>query len=454
MEIVLLFFVALTFFVYCCRNWKSAVFIALFLAVVEGALRKWFLPQASILVFFLKDFTLLGAYTGYYIGPFLKRKPTYTVPILSDSIFFITLCFGAMIFNPALGSPIVGIIGAKLYIFYIPLMFMTRDLFKDTLELRRFLQIFTLCMIPIAILAIIQFFSPSSSPLNVYLGGKEADATVGQFVRVTGTFSYIAGYVTYLTVCLAFVLPLIFTEPKFIWNLINLCTASLIAITGFMTGSRTSLIAIGFMFTGFTFMQLDFSKGAKKYFVRFLIPSIFITIFVARYFNDAVNAFIYRAQTSGGLSSRITGSFTEIFDFARVSDLFGFGPGSTYQATPILRSMLNLPIGDQIPVGYEGELGRVILEIGPFGFLLWYGLRVYLLWLLWRSIKSLSNPLLRSLGQTTFLLQIISLPAQIVFIHTSALYYWFLNGFIFLLPNLQNLEKPTSLPSTINTKSL
>src|SRR5689334_10552068 len=49
-------------------NWQLSVKVALVLAVIEGALRKWALPQASQLIYFLKDFVLLGAYLSYFSG--------------------------------------------------------------------------------------------------------------------------------------------------------------------------------------------------------------------------------------------------------------------------------------------------------------------------------------------------------------------------------------------------
>jgi hypothetical protein len=38
----------------------------LILVVLEGALRKWVLPQASQFIYFLKDFVLIGAYLRYF----------------------------------------------------------------------------------------------------------------------------------------------------------------------------------------------------------------------------------------------------------------------------------------------------------------------------------------------------------------------------------------------------
>ena len=43
-------------------NWRRSLKTVLVLVVLEGALRKWVLPQASDLLYFLKDFILINAF--------------------------------------------------------------------------------------------------------------------------------------------------------------------------------------------------------------------------------------------------------------------------------------------------------------------------------------------------------------------------------------------------------
>ncbi|MFM6609252.1 MAG: hypothetical protein ACKPJQ_07400, partial [Dolichospermum sp.] len=63
----LLVLIALTFIVYLSSlNWRKSLKFALVIVVLEGALRKWVLPQASDMIYFLKDIILLGAYLKFY----------------------------------------------------------------------------------------------------------------------------------------------------------------------------------------------------------------------------------------------------------------------------------------------------------------------------------------------------------------------------------------------------
>jgi hypothetical protein len=99
-----------------------------------------------------------------------------------------------------------------------------------------------------------------------------------------------------------------------------------------------------------------------------------------------------------------------------------------------------LPRGEFIPTYYEAEMGRVALELGPIGFGLWYGLRVSLLISLWLVFRKLKRPFLRELALAAFLIHAIQINGHLVFHHTFSVYYWFLSGFIFLLPRLEQME--------------
>ena len=55
-------------------NWRQCVKTALFILIIEGALRKWVWPEYGYYIFFLKDFVLLVAYIKFYSSPSLLSK--------------------------------------------------------------------------------------------------------------------------------------------------------------------------------------------------------------------------------------------------------------------------------------------------------------------------------------------------------------------------------------------
>lgn len=423
-------------------NWRRAVVAALVIAVLEGALRKWVLPQASQLIYFLKDFVLLGAYISYFTAP--KATGHYKIRN-STVLFLIRLMFAWCVFqafNPSLGSPIIGFFGLKNYFFYMPLMWMLPSMFSTEEDLYRFVRSYMVLLIPVALLAIAQFFSPPDSPLNVYAWGEESlGIAVGgdlKSVRVTGTFSYIVGYTVYFGACLCLLLPLLSLSQPPLWRWLTIGELLLIAATSFMTGARGFIITAVFLIGGFIAFQGSSGFSALYRTVKKLVlPGLIAFVVVAFGFQSAVNSLWLRFTQNQDLSQRITGGSLEAFTNFQFKGLDGFGVGATFQANPIIRSLLGLPPGEEIPVFFEGEMGRIALEVGPIGFFLWYGIKLFLLFLLFRTFWTLKRPFLKQLALSAFLLQVVNFTGQLVNNHTANLYHWFFFGFIFLLPQLE-----------------
>ncbi|MCB0212172.1 MAG: hypothetical protein KDJ52_22705, partial [Anaerolineae bacterium] len=96
---------AAVIFLFAAQDWQRAIKLALILVVLEGALRKWVLPQASELIYFLKDIVLLGAYISYYHSPIRRQGTPAQKSIFQFWLVLMTLWCMAEVFNPRLGSP-------------------------------------------------------------------------------------------------------------------------------------------------------------------------------------------------------------------------------------------------------------------------------------------------------------------------------------------------------------
>src|SRR5437588_9306490 len=83
-------------------NWRWSVKAALVLVVLEGAIRKWVLPQASDAVYFLKDFVLLGAYLRYFVLTDLRRRTRMFLD-LNVILVIVSVIVLLQVLNPALG---------------------------------------------------------------------------------------------------------------------------------------------------------------------------------------------------------------------------------------------------------------------------------------------------------------------------------------------------------------
>jgi hypothetical protein len=430
-------------------NWRKLIYITLTLVIFEGVLRKWVLPQASDALYFLKDFILLAAYVNYY---FASKTPPIVANTKFNKIFtefvwiIFAICF-IQAFNPSLGSIFIGLFGIKNYLFYIPLVWMLPNLFTSKEELYKFLRFYLLLTIPVCILAIIQFFSPADSPINVYAGNIENIATFGVggedgAVRVTGTFPYISGFGIYLSASLILILPLISIRQTIIWQLLTIFEALLVITSSFMTGSRAVVFFAIIYFVGYLII-LFFTKTYlfNISYKKFIIPAIVVFLTITLFFNKSVDLFSQR--TVDNQEEGYTRILTPLIEPWLLPLRFdGYGTGASHQATPKLRELLKVSANDvELPPPNDGSSIKVMLDLGPIGLIAWDGLRLYLLFAFWYTFKKLQDPLITQLGLSILLFQAILFTTTIVSNPTFSLYYWFFTGFIFLLPKLDRIKQ-------------
>jgi hypothetical protein len=426
-------------------KWRRAVKAVFLLIVIEGALRKWVFPQANEMLYFLKDIVLLGVYFNFYFFSGSKEKLFPKVNLIKVfTIFVIGWCL-FQVFNPSLGSPLIGFFGLRGYLLYLPLIWILPFMFQSEEELYIFWRTHFLLLIPVGIIGIVQFFSPASSFINAYSNedNRVIIATFGatSAVRITGTFSYISGYAIFLIVCFGLLIPFFSINQPFGWKLISLVEIFLLIVNSLMTGSRSVILAqVLFILCYIAARGLRQPESTVRFLMRLLVPAIVIALVTFIWFRPAVDAFWLRTTSNKDVPDRIAGSFTEPFDFIRYKELDGYGTGATHQAAPVLRKALNLPDGELIPIYYELEMGRILLELGPLGFLFWYGLRVIILIALMTTFWKLKRPFLRQLALAAFVIQAIQITGTLVFHHTFSVYYWFLSSFIFMLPRLEQIE--------------
>jgi hypothetical protein len=105
----------------------------------------------------------------------------------------------------------------------------------------------------------------------------------------------------------------------------------------------------------------------------------------------------------------------------------GYGAGSTHQATAALVPDLR-PLSWLDGLEAEVEPSRVMIELGPIGFVLHYSYRIALIVMAFGIATAAKRPAARvvAMGAAFFLLA--QLPGAIVFDVYCGIYFWFLAG--------------------------
>jgi hypothetical protein len=425
-------------------NWRKAVQVTMVLVIFEGALRKWFFPSSQDLVYFAKDVLLLGAYLGFFRDRTRLRFRPPAIPLVNVLLAASALVGLLQVFNPNLPNLLVGIFGFKAYFFYVPLLWLLPAAFRSDTELWTFLRRYVLITIPVGLLAVAQFFSPSSSVLNTYARTTGPIGTVitfgsSEYVRVTATFSFITGYTAYLLATAMLLLGVLGAlRWRFRGNLYFFLALVMDLLGMLMTGSRGPVFLLVAVFPLYWWLAVIRERGGGAAFGRLVVAMVLVAGFLSFAGEDALNAFYGRALGRADVPSRIASPLLSPFALLPEVGLVGYGIGATHQTAVTLAPHV-IPYSWLRGLLVEVESGRVMIELGPVGFGLVYLLRIVLSIVALRQVLLLRTRFHRALVIASLLFFLTSIPGGVVFDVTADLYYWFFAGLLLTAMRLDRL---------------
>jgi hypothetical protein len=430
-------------------NWRAAIKMAIVVALLEGGIRKWVFPSGQELVYFLKDGILLGAYLRVLFGNEPEFRLTH-LKLAANEILILCIIIGLGALNPNFGSPLQGLFGLKMYFMYLPLVFIMPRLFRSEEEAVRQLTWFLWIAVPICLLGLAQWKAGPDSILNVYAntGGRgPAGFGFGEKVRITGTFSYIAGHSTFLLFFTGLSLALLSEhKTKLPWLIVATIIPLLLGNT-LMNGARSLVMYICVLFGVFAFFGFAGQVGQGTKFRAILIAGAAMGVIVVTYL--FVDAYFYLSQrflrAGDSVSDRTTAWHTRSLEHAiNGAGVFGYGLGITFPASGSLAAALQLPPPRERPPLMESEPGQIWMETGPLGFLSWFGIRAIFILACVRAYGQARTPFQRSMAILAATISVLYLIGQIVGNHTGNILIHALIG-LALVPLL---ESTIPLPRT------
>ena len=379
------------------------VLLFYWLLVLEGAMRKWGLPQLEQAMFFSR---VPIAIACYWLALWHGRWPRTTMPLF--------LCYLSALVATALiplqltiGSygqqySLLAAYGWLNYFFYIPLAFLVAEQFqaKDIERLTRHAALLALASAPIVVL---QFVSPADSVINLGSGADESNqfknlgAALG-YVRPTGLFSSTAGQAQFLASTAALLIAaLLSVSRKRNMNLFLLWAglAAVVMMTAF-SQSRTVFFMLALVFSATALGGMLANR--KKVLLRgAMLPTALVATLMALWplaFPEAFHVFSERWSGAMASESQVfkLGVFGRAFygfygflyylsDTPLIGYLVGLGGNAASQL-----QWVQFPAAAYNWQGYGGwaEDGwsRHIVEMGPLLGIGFIGLRLYMtLWL-------------------------------------------------------------------------
>jgi hypothetical protein len=402
----------------------------LLLLIYDGALRKWVLPSAEQLLFIAKDALLFGLLV--YAALNRARQRNASIPPAARALF---LLYAAWVLlesgNLNLPNPLVGIWGIKAHLLYASLILLIPMAFANLdSALRWLVKIYPWVVAPVCVLAFVQLASPANSFINQQVkGGMEMIAYFGEsgLVRVTGTFSYITGMASFVQATTVLGIGLFLGGGRSKPFLVGLGFA-LAALPA--TGSRSVIAVAAASAVIMLFAALAARLIGTRLAVR-VIAVISILGAISLHTQDAAWVALQQraasAAESAGDTSRVFSAFTNAFSFFDTSGFFGFGSGAANMGSPALAK--GVAPFSWLPAGtyFEEESGRLVLELGMFGWLFSLAMRVALFF--WSARLAMKGR-----TRSVRLAAVLALPVMALGMYAGngvyvppvgAAYYWF-----------------------------
>src|SRR2546427_1000023 len=445
------------------NNWRKGLYFFLTWLLFEDFARKYL--GNNMAIYFAKDVLAGVVYLSFFLAYRRKQVTSFRPPFLVPVLLFVW--FGVMqVFNPASTNLAYGILGLKLFFYYVPLLFVGYALLNSEQQLRHFFFVNMVLVITIASLGIAQsvlghtFLNPERpaedirelstnyrvSPISGLLSYRPTSVFVstgrfGNFLLVS--LLLIVGFLGYLLLrhkkgrhltffSLAIVSGAIVLGAArgiLLWAAGSVLVFALAFVWGapwrqrevirvLRTIQRAALgVALGLGLLFFVFPETLLSRVA--FYQETLLPS------------SGPGALQHRGWNYPVMN------FLGAFGYERWP--YGYGIGTASLGTQYVARFF----GSKPPVtGVESGFGTLVVEMGIVGLLLWFVMSFAILFSAWRGVKKLRGlawvPLafvvLWYVGLLLVPLTFVGIQPYQDFVLNA--YLWLLLGILFRLPTL------------------
>jgi hypothetical protein len=358
-------------------TWKTLhpvgkFFIAIFLIVLfEGAVRKWIWGSATIPLLGMRDLIVVLAVFWGFLHRYFDARATGESILIFWTILIIVWTVIQML--NGLQPLIVGAIGFRFWVLYLWFGLLCAKTLNWQ-DIEYLFKLFSLTLLFVVPLALVQFMSPPLSFINRQAGGDQMAVftVVKDIVRTTGTFSFTSGYTAYLAFVTPVVLWLMAGGLKATFNsLLRLLIIALFLVGVLISGSRGAIMTTLF-FTAMWFLALVFTNKIPKlspakmlFGLAGFVVLVFLLYPVIERSYEANTQRFEVAAASEDVGARIIGMYMGDDETWDQFTFLGYGIGVGANASSGFMPGVN----KNFLLG-EGEINRVLNEGGAVGMIL------------------------------------------------------------------------------------
>lgn len=460
---VALLFIGGAFVIGMLNSWRNGLYLFLIWLLFEDFARK-FLGN-NMAIYFAKDFLVLVVYIAFFIAYRRKQVPVFRPPFLVPVLLMVW--FGVMqIFNPGSSHLMYGLLGVKVYFYYIPLMFVGYALVDSEDQLRKFFFLNMILAVIIISLGTVQsvegptFLNPAHlqedirelsttyrvapisgiavyRPTSVFVsGGRYADFLIVGWMLVFGFTGYLLlrhrrGRVLAF-VCLAVSfggIVMCASRGVLVWSLATSVAGAMAFLWGAPWRQREVIRVLR------TVQRIALGIALALVLLFFAVPDALMGRLAV------YSETLLPSSTASELTNRASDYPIQNFLYAFAYDRwpYGYGIGTASLGGQYVSRIFNVkPMG----VGVESGFGNLVVEMGIGGLLLWLVMAFSIVFCAWRVVRKLKGspwfPLAFMIMWYAFLLlfpmTFAGIQAYQDFILNA--YLWLLLGVLFRLPSL------------------
>jgi hypothetical protein len=340
---------------------RYLIWLYITLWLVEGGLRRWFLPGLSAPLLLIRDpvvvliYLLAAAKNLFPMNAFVFSEALLAVFSLLDALL------------QGHGSIPVALYGARCDFLHVPLIFIMGRIIRPK-DLTAFAKLALVISIPYTLLLVAQFYQPQDAWVNRGLGGNMDgagfDGALDRF-RPPGTFSFISGPSQLYPLFAACWFALLLSEELPVWLMI--ASGMSILITLPLSISRTLFLSVAIVATVGMFALFLGGRFSIRMLLQLTLGAVVLWFLAQRslVFQDGMEAFSARwtgaTLNEGGVKVAIVDRvLNDLFGaFGGVQE-FGFGTGFS---TNVGQKLLTQKLGFGAA---EGEWGRLLYDNGLF----------------------------------------------------------------------------------------
>jgi hypothetical protein len=447
------------------NDWRRGVYAFLTWLVFEDLIRKYL--GNNLAMFFAKDAIIAVTYVGMIAALRRRKLLTFRPPFLLWLSIFAWV--GVLeVFNPNSPSILYGLLGLKLYFYYVPLMFAGYALLRTEDDLYKFLRVNLWIGLVVSALGVAQsilgleFLSPSLADLAPELRDlgheiRESPISHLRVERITSVFVSDGRFGEFLTLffLLGFGAAAYFLLRGKRGRVLVFPAVGVIVLATVMTGQRgpfvyliaNTLVLFVALFWGAPRKRRQIFRVGKVVRKAVIFAAAAILLMVA-FYPDVIRArWAMYAETLSPESSASDLGF-RVWDypeknlesvFSQANWKLGNGIGTASLGVQYVSKVLGKP---PLPIGAESGFGTLILEFGVVGPFLWMAWTVSLLLAAWKVVRRLKQTPLFPIGFVFFwyevyLILICTFYGLVAYEnYLMNAYLWLTVGMLFRLPRL------------------